>query len=395
MALANPFLSPGSGTLPGAGSGDLMALLSNPLMHSMGLNVGNQMVQGLPATGGLDALLQPVIGAKSKDALQQAQMAMLAKMLKGAMDPGTSSKLTMDGTKLKYEDDMSMESGLSLANQGAQLPGGSGKTWEASPFLNPSASPASGYAAYAGLTPEDVTQALAGAINIESLKGKRFSEISDALYKSQLGDYYKSVAAAQDKGTALDQAFPVEVPGVGQVTQRQWNALPSGDREYALFVATSKKLGDVDIMSKAEFDQLEPTDREKFLRAAMEDPNLMDAAKSLATAGATRIGDFRERAEVGAEVKRQSIVKSPNFVQDVKENLMKDKRSWRSTDQVEELSKSQNITFEQARDRIQKTKVLKEMDSQIRSAYPGQTVERRIDGWYVNGELVRRNPYGG
>jgi hypothetical protein len=54
----------------------------------------------------------------------------------------------------------------------------------------------------------------------------------------------------------------------------------------------------------------------------------------------------------------------------------------------------------QARDTVTKLETLRTMDAAIRqnilSAYgKDAVVERRADGWYVNGELKVRNPYAG
>ena len=82
-----------------------------------------------------------------------------------------------------------------------------------------------------------------------------------------------------------------------------------------------------------------------------------------------------------------------DFHQTVTEDLMKDRSKWGYPDQFE-YYKGQGFTEDKALEMSQKLMVLKEMDAQIRSAYKDQKVEKRRDGWYVEGKLVQRNPYG-
>ena len=74
---------------------------------------------------------------------------------------------------------------------------------------------------------------------------------------------------------------------------------------------------------------------------------------------------------------------------------MKDRHKWHSSEETNKIASERGITFEEAQQILQKTNILKEMDSRIRTAFKGQQIERKVDGWYVNGKLEVRNPYYG
>ena len=159
-------------------------------------------------------------------------------------------------------------------------------------LLNPSASQLDVSAAdLAGLTPQDVSNALSGALNIEKFQQTKITDAADLLYKGALTK--ESIARAKElgEGDPLDQNFPIPHPEAGNLSLRQWQSLPTEEREFAAYVHAAKKIGaPKEELTRKFFSMLEPSDREQFLRAAMADPKLMTAAKELAKSGATRIG---------------------------------------------------------------------------------------------------------
>jgi len=120
-----------------------------------------------------------------------------------------------------------------------------------------------------------------------------------------------------EKEGALDKPFPVDVPGVGSVSTRQWTALPESDREYSLASFQARKMGDNNFMSKDEWLLTKPTDREKFVRAAMADPKLKSVAMELARAGAFNLGDFMKKEEAGISLKGEKYFADPNWTKDL------------------------------------------------------------------------------
>jgi len=240
----------------------------------------------------------------------------------------------------------------------------------------------------AGLTPEMISAALTLGQQSEELglkkeaaSRKSITDISDMIYKSALADQARATAEKYRTPEVLDTPYPVEVPGVGQVTHREWKTLPSDDKAYALFVAQSKKLGDTDIMSKREYEMLKPTDRERFLRSALDDPKLMEAAKDVAKAGAMNLGEFVERKKATRDVDAKAEVISAKHLAKLEKAVKEDTALDRYGIGTPEY------------DRAVKLKVLQELDSSIRNAYKNSTITRKIDGWYADGKLIRRNPY--
>jgi hypothetical protein len=398
----------------------LSELFQNKLFLQYLSGLGSGIAQDKSVAGTLDEITQQNISAQSQAGL----IGLFKKMLGGEVPEG--GKLTMDSKGMKMDMpkasfmSQSLEGetgGMGAPREGATLDPGKYSLGVPTPnvptptmpnlptqqeggalskLLNPSGSqPGISASDLAGLTPENVSAALAGALNIEGLSQKKMTDMVDMIYKGALTGQARARTVDILEGDPLDQQFPINMPGVGPVTLREWQSLPMDDREYAAYVHTAKQLGDADIMSKEDFvNTFEITEKEQFLRAAMGDEDLMAAEIKLRTAGATQI-NVGERAFDTARARQQAFVMGPDFESNIEQDLRKDGRAWRATSESEKLSKSRGISFEEARGFIQKKKVLQEMDKQIRAAFTGKTVERRIDGWYIDGKLIRRNPYYG
>ena len=366
----------------------------------------NKLFLQMLAAGGQDIAETGTFGKNLSGAVQQNiatqnYAKILQKILAGEVEGG---KATMSDKGLAINVP---KSALDFGKGTGEYPGGSFGSpagaketvpQEAMDLVNPSPGPlgTSPGAGLAGLTTKDLSSLLQGAMGVEALGQKRITDVADVLYKGALTDQAAAIAARTKAGPPLDRPFPVGVPGVGSVTLRQWNTLPADDKEYAIYVHAATELGDEDIMSKQEWLATDPTEREKFIRAALKDPKIMAAAKDLARSGATilDLGTYRARAKIKGEEAAIADVLSPDFHQNVMEDLSKDKRKWRATTEAEEMSKGGDISFEDARTRIQRGKVIDEMGRRIRAAFVGKEVTARSDGWYVDGELVQRNPYG-
>ena len=381
MAFA-PSMPIAAGTA-GGGMGINMDLLMY-FLAGMGGRLGGQG-SWQEALGGMT---QQAMAAKSQKALEEERMLTIRKMLAG--DPTTDIP---EGGKVTY-DAKGMTLNMPTGAPGGRVAGTIAPTAPAAPtptptgvitddirkqYINPLPSPLDvSSASLVGLTPQDVSRALTGAINVESLRQTVFER-----------------RAARADVDPLDRLHPVRVPGVGQVTNRQWTNLPVEVREYSIYVNAAKNLGDTDIMTKREWEMTDPTEKERFTRAVMADPELMKAAKELMPPGVsiTLEGKLRE-ARGREEVKAQAKVMAPDFYQSVQEDLMKDFRKWRSSKEAEKLSESKGIAYEEARSAIQKAKVREAMDKRVRQAFRGMgKITRDTKGWYLDGELIVRDPY--
>jgi len=303
----------------------LSNLLQNRLFLQFLSGAGGAISSGQPIGPALNQITQQNISS-------QNYLKLLQKMLSGEEVP-EGGKVMMDskGTKIDIPKTALKEFGSDLGGIAPDLGGPSTasdtrtqdqtklRQLEAlNPF--PSSQPSISAADLAGLTPQDISQALQFKFGQEKLEEEKINSLIDRMYKSAL--MTKAL-----RPEALDEPFPVNVPGVGKVTQRQWSSLPTDERAYALFVASSKKLGDEEPMTKKEYDLLDPTDKEKFLRAAMKDPDLMEAARGLAKAGATRIslGEQLAKKKAFGELEGQLYFKNPKWIDDVSKHIASDK----------------------------------------------------------------------
>ena len=284
--------------------GGMSNLLQNKLFLQYLSGAGGALGAGQPVAPALDQITQQNIGAQSQAALNRRYMGMISTMLGGGEVPA-GGKLTRDekGTKIELPAGLGT---LKERGSGFSTMPGSAQLGTINPFVH--SQPGITGADLAGLGPQDVSRALSGAVNVEALKQQTIANLISAR-------------------EPLEERFPIALPGVGAVSLRQWKTLPQSERDYALFVHESKRLGDTDIMTRREFEMLEPTERERFVRAAMKDPKLKAATKELATAGATRIsigekvaGKVAEKKALG-KLKGQLYFSDPKWLDDIDERL--------------------------------------------------------------------------
>ena len=262
----------------------------------------------------------------------------------------------------------------------------------------------------AGLTPENVSQAFANAVNTEGLmlnrdqfKQQKVNDLINNIYKMGM------LEAQQPRPV---QTFVTNAPGYGDLTLDQYKALPSKDREYISYVLASRQIGE-EPLAQTEWEKI--SDKDKIPTTAMgaaiasyfnENKKLPPESELKRWSELYRTPpvevNIGEKAASAAAVKEatgaaesKNKVRSPEFAQSVTEDLMKDKGKWYSVEEADRVAAERNITFEEAQQMVQKVNVLKEMDSRVRAAFKDQEVERKVDGWYVNGKLEVRNPYYG
>ena len=294
--LSDDVLTTGAGLNTGTNTGGIEGLLQNKLFLQYLSGAGSALQQGQPVAPALDKITNQSISAQNYAKL-------LSKLLGSDESKGTFSNkglnLTIPASELKsgaFLGDNPLGNPLSTTSTQTQALTSSSSP-APSPSINPNqmgvvnpfaGSPLRNISAsdLAGLTTQDLSTILSGALSVEQLKQKKVSDVIDSMYK-------QAQISKMEKGDSLDQAFPVDVPGVGKVTHRQWSTMPDKEKQYALFVNMAKQLGDKDIMSKEEYesyvDSLKPNERTRFLKDLLKDPKLMQAEKSLRQAGATNI----------------------------------------------------------------------------------------------------------
>jgi hypothetical protein len=114
--------------------------------------------------------------------------------------------------------------------------------------------------------------------------------------------------------------------------------------------------------------------------------------KEVTRLGATTIVDARKKGEQATQLKGEAQVRSPDFSQSVTEDLMKNMQAW-SWPTGTDKRIAAGATAEDALVTTRKVMVITEMEARVKTAFTGQKVVRKKDGWYIDNKLVVRNPY--
>lgn len=257
------------------------------------------MASGQSIAPALNQITQQNIGAQSQAALNKRYMDQIGKMLGGGEVPA-GWKLTRDekGTKMEIPSGIGAMGASGAA--GTPTPSGlpdMGQIDTINPFA--SSQPGVSGADLAGLGPQDVSRALSGATSVEALRQQSIANMLSTFYNP------------------LDRPYPVTNETGEVMSTREWKALPSSEREYLAYLHTAKKLGaPEEELTRGFFSSLEPTEREKFVRAALKDPKIMAGAKELAEAVRTQISIGKKVAGKVAEKKALGKLKGQLWAHD-------------------------------------------------------------------------------
>lgn len=339
MAVINPFnmtmVPPGTGGTPNP---NIMSptpnkggggFFNNPLFLQYLAAAGTDLLSGGPVGANVNQITQQAITNKNYSKLLQS-------MLGDAMSPGTPSKMTTDGTKFKFETEMGED--------------GKGMAMDQS-ILNPSSSPLDiSSADLAGLTPEMISQALGVKFQVEDLKRQRANDAINRAYK----------------GALIQQAL------------RPKDARTSDIKNFE-FAKSQGFDGSFEDWSKTE-----TTDWREYQKAVGQgyQGKFYDWQKEMsALGGGLELSEYKQRKEADIIASLRKTVRSAKYVSDLENAAREDS----SLDHLFGKPDEYNIAV--------KRQVLEKLDSEIRNAYSDKEVERKIDGWYADGKLVRRNPY--
>ena len=331
-----------------------------------------------------DDPMQGVAGATKQTIATQNYMKMVKQMLAGG------SKFTMDKDKFTLGGPSTLlgdVSGLlkdekvpfkgAPSGMAMNVPGGQLNTQQdqlRQSFLNPSNGSLDIFSAgLVGLTPENISQALQLKFTKESLEQKKLSDFAKMMQAIQPGP-----------------AAPIEVPGLGKLSLKQWSSLPTNDRSYYLYAASAKQRGEEAMTKEDWVASTDVNTRIQYLEGLEGDEDLKSLAIELAQAGSVKIDIGGREVEKGLG-KGQAEVMSPGFSQDVKVDLMKDKANWPSDLLIKQYT-DKGLSYTEAETRVQKRMVLETMDKQIRQAFKGKEITLGEEGWEIDGELKVRYP---
>jgi len=270
---------------------------------------------------------------------------------------------------------------------------------EMSPYANPSSSPLDALTAadLVGLTPGDLMKALQFKLMKDELAGK------ESYQQKQLGISEMNARTAQRSAATSERNSNISMLNAIKSLSRDERTAAIQNFEYAQrngFTGTFEEL-------QREVRTTHQKDYDRAVKGGYKGDFQTWLREMTALGGGLNLSEKTDVEEMKDKVARQSYVKSPDLETTVRQNLMKDNRSWRATDKVQESiltnypnyskldSKQKMKILSETRVRVQKISVLEQIDAQVRSAYIGQKVVREPDGWYVDGVPTVRNPYYG
>lgn len=312
---------------------------------------------------GVNPMVQQNIAAQSQAATQKGYMKMLAKLLGKGVDftSDKEGKISVKGEDMKSIS--SLLGGTSLESKGMAE---SIYPTSLDPIergtLNPSSSPLGDISTsdLAGLTPQDVSRALTGAISVAGLP----SEIAS---RQGLIDYYRSTTDIASK-RADTAAYLARTKDTRTTTQKEYaqgrlEGFKGNLQEWKEGTVREKRLYDEYVASSV----IAKGDVKPFHEWIM----------IWRKAGGLQIS-VGQRAEETALGKDIGDLKSPDLRKSVYNYLDElDENFWKLPEQEKSLG------------------ILKEIDRRIRATpkYSGKVIERKKDGWYVDGVREVSNPF--
>ena len=296
-----------AGLGPVSAGGGLSALLRNKLLLQYMSGMGEAMSAGQPIGPALNQITQQNIQS-------QNFMKLLPKMMKGEIPEGGSHQVTTDaeGTKMTFKMPRNVLGGTSentaLAQEGAQLPGGSGTDWIS--MLNPPESSAISSADLAGLTPEHILQALKFQFAGKEFEQKKMTDLVDMIYKGAL---------AKQAYAGVEQKQPVfTIPGTDITLNRdqyvKWYAAANKDERTAAIKNYEYAQGKGYKGSFEQFQDASKTTHQKDYEQAKAggysgsfNQWMLDMAK----AGAINLGDIVQRTEATKDISAKKYFTDP------------------------------------------------------------------------------------
>lgn len=168
---------------------------------------------------------------------------------------------------------------------------------------NPTSSPLDNidYADLAGLTTQDISQALQFKFADKSFKHRKMEDLYNNIYRMHLIQQSQRAANQQDRVQALNELkelrmweeqlrrSPLEVPGMGRISFESWEKMPTNVKAYSYYAFNAKQAGEK-VMSFNDFQQqADPGTLVEYYKLAMEDPEFYKFYFKSKEAGATQI----------------------------------------------------------------------------------------------------------
>ena len=230
--------------------------------------------------------------------------------------------------------------------------------------LNPSPSPLGVNAAdLAGLTPENVSQALSGALGAVNLEQQTIAGVAESAYRRAATRHLE----AQTKALTPSIKIPGSDITLTESAFIDWYKASTKDEKTAAIKGY------------------------EYARGQGYEGTFEQWTTSLAEASGKTLNEILTELTAKERVKSKLSVERPDYFTDIEERLKKDDELSYNPPGWKEFEPA--LGREGAKSRAKKLWALKEADKEIRAAHKNRKVIRKPDGWYVDGELVVRNPY--
>lgn len=280
---------------------------------------GNALSQGQSVGSTFNTITQQALGAKSKADLQNKYMNMLAQMLSGQIPQGmkvvrNDKGFTVTIPQSALEEAVPQEQ----TTTSPTIPTNESRL----KYVNPSGGQLGSVsiADLAGLTSQDVSQALSDALSVEALKGKSINDVIDRLYKEQL---------IKESQTRIEKSVPsITIPGTNiKLTGDQfieWYKAASTDertkaiKNYEYATEHGYEGSFTDFLNDAL------TTHQKDYRAAVESGykgGFHEWMFDMAKAGAPTIVELVGRKKAFGELSGQLYFKNPEWTTDLDKHI--------------------------------------------------------------------------
>ena len=230
--------------------------------------------------------------------------------------------------------------------------------------LNPSPSPLGVNAAdLAGLTPENVSQALSGALGVEGLRQRTIAGVEESAYRR---------AATRQLEAQTRAATPsIKIPG-SDITLTEsafidWYKASTKDDRTAAIKGYEYA---VDQGYKGSFQKW---------------------TTDLAEASGKTLNEILTELTAKETVKDKLSLEKSTFEDSILEDLRKDDDTWYRPPAYDDFTKK-GLKPKEARTASQEVLLINTIDSRIRNRYGNKNVELREDGWYVNDKHFKDLP---
>ena len=394
--------------------GGLTGFFQNPLVLQLLAAGGLDISQGTGGKNTLAALMQNISSQNF-----MGPNGIFSKIIGGGM-PGVSAKMTDKGVTIDMARETPIgqpgpnpgQTGIApLSPGGADVNAGQGGTPLTSQnglgglrdYLNPFSGSQLNFdpSNLAGVDPQLFMQAIGAKLQGEGLASQRLSDIADIIYKRNLAEYNSRMAGVAEANVPINK---MDAETAQFDAYRKWMEMVTEDKRTELqknYDAAKKEGFSGPIWEFKAYDETgDWANYQQMKKEGSFKGNFKQYMDKYANKGTTiNLSPFEQTRQRGlADIQTEVI--SGDFSSTIESKLSKLDTLWGEfTPEVKEFGAKYGLDNTKATTLFYQKKVLDEMDKEVRQAFArdvsgeAHRVERKADGWYVDGKLTVRNPY--